>query len=446
MNTDERAVDRRADDTPLMLYPFPNAIIHMDADAFFASVEQSVNPSLKGKPVVTGKERGIIACASYEAKALGVKRGLSLREARRMCPGLVVLPSDYETYSIYSMRMFNVVRRYTPMVEESSIDEVFADITGMRRVFRTSYEQVAMRIKQDVRNDLDITVSIGLSVSKSLAKLASGMKKPDGLTVVPGTKIHLFLRDIPVGDVWGIGPSGKHLLGKFGVQTAYDFVSRPEEWVSRLLGKPGRDIWNELRGTPTFTLRTEDTAPQATISKTKTFDAPSRDRDFVYAKLIRNVESAFIKLRRHKLRVLVVGVMLRRSNYDEEGLEAKLNRSTSAAQEAIPLVRELFDRIFRDGAEYRSVMVFLSRLSAEGGEQMDLFEDRLQINKLRQVSKAIDDINGRFGKHSVSLATSLFLQTAAKNDRSELPARKENLLPGETRRQRLGIPRIMVNV
>ncbi|MEI6807985.1 MAG: DNA polymerase IV [bacterium] len=446
MNTHEKTPVQRSDDKPLMLYPFPIAIIHMDADAFFAAVEQSINPALKGRPVVTGKERGIIACASYEAKALGVKRGLALHEARRMCPGLVVLPSDYETYSIYSMRMFNIVRRYTPMVEESSIDEVFADLTGMRRLFRTSYEQIAMRIKEEVKRELDITVSIGLSVSKSLAKLASKIDKPDGLTVVPGTGIHMFLRDIPVGDVWGIGPGGKHLLEKFGVKTAYDFVCRPEQWVSKMLCKPGRDIWNELRGNPAFTMRTGEPAPQASISKAKTFDAPSRDKDFVYAKLIRNVESAFIKLRRHKLKTLIVGVMLRRQNYDEEGLEAKLNRPTSATQEAIPLVHELFDHIYRAGAEYRSTMVFLSRLSAEGDEQMDLFEDRLQIEKMRDASKAIDNINGRFGKHSVSIGTSLFLKNGTKNDRSELPARKENLLPGETKRQRLGYPRIMLKV
>ncbi len=418
----------------------------MDADAFFTSVEQSVNPLLKGKPVVTGKERGIIACASYEAKAVGVKRGLSLREARRICPELVVLPSDYETYSIYSMRMFNIVRRYTPMVEESSIDEVFADLTGMRRVFRTSYEEIATRIRQDVRNELDITVSIGLSVSKSLAKLASAMNKPDGLTVVPGTKIHLFLRDIPVEDVWGIGPGGKQLLNKFGVRTALEFASRPERWVSELLHKPGRDIWNELRGIPAFQVRTDDPAPQATISKTKTFDAPSRDRDFVYAKLVRNVESAFIKLRRHKLRALVIGVMLRRGNYDEEWLEARLNRSTSATQEAIPLVRELFCRIFTAGAEYRSAMVHLSRLSPEDSEQMDLFEDRLQIEKLDNATRAIDDVNGRFGKHSIALGTALFLKNGIRNARSELPARKENLLPGESKRRRLGIPRIALKV
>ena len=125
-------------DSPVSIASFPSAILHMDADAFFASVEQALNPSLRGKPVVTGKERGIIACANYQAKALGIKRGTPLFQARRICPSLVILPSDYESYSLFSRRMFNILRRFTPTVEEYSIDEAFADITGLRRTYHCS--------------------------------------------------------------------------------------------------------------------------------------------------------------------------------------------------------------------------------------------------------------------------------------------------------------------
>ncbi len=140
--------------TPFMLESFPRAILHVDGDAFFASVEQAVHPELKGRPVVTGQERGIIACASYEAKALGIRRGVPLFEARRCHPALVVLPSDYETYSLYSKRMFAIMRRYTPSVEEYSIDEGFADISGLRRVFRASYQDIARRIQGAVTTRL----------------------------------------------------------------------------------------------------------------------------------------------------------------------------------------------------------------------------------------------------------------------------------------------------
>lgn len=434
------------DQMPFVLYPFPEAIIHLDADAFFASVEQALNPALKGRPVVTGKERGIIACASYQAKEMGVKRGISLADARKLCPGLIVLPSDYETYSLYSRRMFNIVRRYTPAVEESSIDEAFADLGGMRRVFHASYEQIAQMIRRDIQDELDITVSIGLSVSKSLAKLSSKYRKPDCFKAVEGTAIHLFLPKIPIADICGIGPNSVRLVEKYGVRTAYDFVSRPRDWVSKLLGKPGREVWDELRGAAVYKVEPEEKSSFISISKTKTFSVPSCDTEFVYAKLIRNVESAFIKLRRYRLRAKVVGVMLRRKDYGEEGLEAALSRATSSTQEAVPLVRLMFDRLYRHDAEYRSTMIFLSRLDDDRDDQLELFADNVRIERMAGISRAIDAVNEKYGKHTLSLGTSLFLGRARRTSKDEPPVRKQTLLNGENARQRLNIPMMMVDV
>ena len=127
------------DDTIFSLHSWPQAIVHIDGDAFFTSCEEAIHPELRGKPIITGAERGIVACASYPAKKIGIKRGVPLHEAKKICPGLIVLPSDYETYSLFSRRMFNVMRRFTDQVEEYSIDEAFADITGMRRALHSSY-------------------------------------------------------------------------------------------------------------------------------------------------------------------------------------------------------------------------------------------------------------------------------------------------------------------
>jgi len=137
---------------PLSIRGFPRAILHIDGDAFFASCEQSRNPKLKNKPVITGKERGIAASLSYEAKERGVKRGMPLRQIKKICPEAIILPSDYETYSLLSQRFFSIVRRYTPQVEEYSIDECFADLTGLRRPLRMSYEQLAEKIKLELAN------------------------------------------------------------------------------------------------------------------------------------------------------------------------------------------------------------------------------------------------------------------------------------------------------
>src|SRR5438128_7542395 len=158
---------------PLPLHAFPRAILHIDGDAFFASCEQSRNPHLKGRPVITGKERGIVASMSYEAKARGVTRAMRLSEVKRVCPEAVLLPSDYETYSILSHRLFAIVRKYTPDVEEYSIDECFADLTGLRRPLKMSYRKIAERIKRELDAELGFTFSVGLARNKVVAKTVS---------------------------------------------------------------------------------------------------------------------------------------------------------------------------------------------------------------------------------------------------------------------------------
>jgi len=429
-----------------MLHSFPRAILHVDADAFFASVEQALVPGLKGKPVVTGKERGIIACASYEAKALGIGRGMPLFEAKKRCPQLVILPSDYETYSLYSKRMFTIMRRFTPVLEEYSIDEAFADITGLRRIHRTSYEEIGFRMQKSIQEELGITVSVGLSLSKSLAKLCSKFRKPAGFTAVPGRYIHVLLQHTPLEKVWGFGPNTVELFEKHGLKTAYDFTMRTERWAGGMLGKVGREIWNELRGNAVYEIKTEEQAPQATIIKSKTFTPPSSDKAFVYAKLVRNLEAAFMKARRHKLRPRLLGLVLRHQDFRHEGLEAALNRATSSTIELLPLVNSMFDQLFREGALYRSTLVLLGKLEDDSAEQLELFEDRLRIDKLRTVAAAVDELNEKYGKHTVRSATSLYLAAREKSAREAQPARRADHVAGETARQRLAFPRVSIDV
>jgi DNA polymerase-4/DNA polymerase V len=395
---------------------------------------------------VTGQERGVIACANYEAKAHGIKRGISLFEARRICPGLIILPNDYETYSLYSKKMFSIMRRYTPLVEEYSIDEAFADITGLRRIFRMSYEEIAQTIQNEIREELGLTVSIGLSLSKCLAKLCSKFRKPAGFTAVPGLHIHILLQRTPLENVWGFGPNTASLLKKLGLRTAYDFAAREERWAARLLHKPGREIWNELRGTSVWNVTPEDKSSYATIIKSKTFTPPSTDKAFVYAKLIRNVESAFMKARRYNLRPRLMGIVLRHQNFTHDGLEAKLSRPTASTQEVIPLIHLMFEKIFLPGCEYRSTLIVLGGLESDRSEQYELFEDRLQIESLRRMTEAVDDLNRKFGKYTVSSGTALFLKNKPESPRDARPARRDTTLRGETARQRVAIPRWTIGV
>src|SRR5512135_1550943 len=171
---------------PITIHSWPRAILHLDADAFFASCEQAIHPELKGRPVITGKERGIVAAASYEAKERGVKRGVRLSDVKKICPDAVILPSDYETYSLFSLRMFAILRRFSPDVEEYSIDEAFVDLTGLRRSYHGPYGMIARKMQKIIEKELGLSVSVGVSLSKVLAKIGSKHRKTHGITMIPG--------------------------------------------------------------------------------------------------------------------------------------------------------------------------------------------------------------------------------------------------------------------
>ncbi len=424
----------------ITLSSYPRAIIHVDCDAFFTSCESSRDPSLKGRPVVTGKERGIVSCPSYEAKALGVTRAMRLREAKMICPGLVVLPSDYELYSIYSARMFTILRRFTPQVEEYSIDEAFCDLSGLRRFYRSSYADIALKIKDAVHRELGITVSIGLSLTKILAKLCSKESKPDGFTAVPGRKLHEFLKDKPVGRVCGFGPSSTAVLNKYGVRTILDYVCKPLPFADKLLGKIGRELWHELRGEPVYEVSDAPKEKYLSISKTKTFAPCSRDFVIVKGELMRNLESAFIKLRRHHLSARSLAIYLRREDFSHTGLEARLSRHSSSTLEFTGMCARLLNEAFEYHTSYRSTGVILSEIIEEKDEERGLFDDPIEIEKTRSIGRVIDEINDSYGKHTIHIASSDCTANKKEHPRNELAWRKTALLKGETFRTRIGIP------
>ncbi len=430
----------------ITLRSWPRAILHLDADAFFASVEQAVHPELKGKPIVTGAERGIVSAASYEAKALGVQRGVSLTEAAQRCPQLIMVPSDYETYGLFSKRLFAIVRRFTPDVEEYSIDECFADLTGLRRTFPgDGYQGIAKQIQAAVLQELDIGVSVGISLTKSLAKLCSKFRKPRGFTAVPGSLIHILLERTPLEKVWGFGPNTVAKLHKLGCKTALDFVRKPRFFAEDHLGKVGVDIWSELRGEAVYPLVTTPKTDYASISKHKTFSPASSDPDYLFAQAVRNLESACIKARRYDLATSRLVLCLRQQDFRSIGCEARVSRPTNSPLDLAPVLRTLFEKIYRPGVLYRASGVVLSALQSAHPAQGDLFEDPIRVEKTLALNDAIDDLGARFGKHTVFMSSGLFLgntpQTRATSGRRGGTSwRASAQLPGETSRKHLRIP------
>ena len=434
--------------SPLSLDSFPRAILHIDGDAFFASCEQARNPSYKGKPLITGKERGIASSLSYEAKAAGVKRGMSLSEIKKLCPQVIVLPSDYETYSLLSKRLFQIVRRYTSDVEEYSIDECFADLTGLRRPLRMNYTQIAEKIQKDLAVELGFTFSIGLGPNKIIAKLGSKWKKPAGLTVIPAKQIHLYIEKTPVDKIWGIGAQTSAYLNKERVFTALEFARKNEEWVRNRLSKPFYEIWQELNGRFVLPLETKEKDDYASIQKVKTFTPPSSDPVFVFSQLCKNVENACMKARRYKLEATRLYFFLKTQDFSYLGAEIKLNRQSAFPNEIVGVIKPVFDDIFNPANQYRATGICIYKLKAQGNLQLDLFGEALKIDKMRSVFESVDAIRNKYGKHTVCLGSSYLANKFAAHldERGDLSERSKFLLPGETQRKRLGIPMFLGEV
>src|SRR5499433_1146480 len=436
------------EDTPLTLHSFPRAVLHIDGDAFFASCEQARDPQLQGKPVITGKERGIAASMSYEAKARGVTRGMRLSEIKRLCPEAIILPSDYETYSLLSKRLFTIVRRYTPDVEEYSIDECFADLTGLRRPLRMSYLTIARRIKQELDTELGFTFSVGLAPNKVVAKIASKWQKPSGLTAIPGRELHHYLAQLPVENVWGIGYQTTAFLQKHGIRTALEFAQRPEAWVKRYLSKPFFQIWQELNGHSVFELALGEHETYYTIQKFKTFTPASSDRAFVFAQLAKNIENACIKVRKYKLATQRVVMYLRTQEFRDFGLEIDLSGPTQFPNDILQAVTPAFDELFLPTTAYRATGVILCKLTEAYYGQLDLFGEAIRMQRLSNLYESVDTLREKYGKHTVFLGASFLAHQSAQHEgeRGHLPERRQQLLPGETDRRRLGIPMLLGEV
>jgi nucleotidyltransferase/DNA polymerase involved in DNA repair len=428
------------------LQSWPRAIAHIDGDAFFTSCEEAIHPNLRGKAIITGGERGIVACASYPAKKLGVKRGVPLHEARKICPGLIVLPSDYETYSLFSRRMFDIMRRFTPDVEEYSIDEAFSDLTGMRRALHSSYEEIALNMKKEIERELAITVSVGLSITKVLAKVASKHQKPAGMTVIKGRDIARYLNDLPVEKIWGIGPATTNYLGKLGIRTALAFAQMPEKTVFQKFTKPGVEIWQELRGKSVYPVTAGEKSSYASISKTKTFAPPTSNAEYLFAQLMRNMESACIKARRYSLAPNRIVVFLKKNDFNTVGREVKLSRPCASPLEFSGMIHELFDACYCPKDIYRATGVVLLELEADANIQYTLFDNPVQAEKIKDLYHVADELGQKFGKHTVHLGSSHLIDKLGKGRRGTPTVREQTQMLGETNRRHLGLPLMHVKI
>lgn len=429
--------------SPLSIRSFPRAIVHFDGDSFFASVEQALNHELRGKPVITGGERGAATSLSYEAKRMGAHRGMSMREIKRICPDAVIVSSDYLSYSIYARRMYAIVRSFTPDVEEYSIDECFADITGLRQKYHMPYERITQMIQEKLHADLGVTFSAGLAPNKSLAKIASKHRKPAGFTVIPAKEAHLFLKDLPISGIWGMGGSTSLYLEKLGVHTALEFAEKDEHWLAiNSISKPYRDIWLELRGGFVKKLNTASDDSIGSIMKTQTFTPPSSDRAFILSQLARNIEGACAKARRHNVKARSASFYLKTQDFTYGGLSIELSLPLADPREFQRLVEAEFDRVFEEGILYRATGFTLRTITAEDAVMNDLFGDSVRAQAKSRILETVDGLNHTFGSNTVHFASSFTARADgdAHQEKRARRARAKISLSIEQKRKSLNIP------
>lgn len=385
--------------------PKPKVIFHIDGDAFFVGVEIAKNPRLKGLPVVTGEERGIVSALSYEAKALGVVRGMPIFRLKTQFPQVIIIPGDYASYAEYSSKMFEIVYRYAYGVEEYSIDECFADVTGLDRTLKMSYRALAEKIKKEINEELGLSVSIGLAPTKVLAKVASNWVKPNGLTIIEPNTIPEFLAKVPIGKVWGIGPRTAELLIGLGVKTALDFSRKDIAWVNLRLSKPYESIWRELNGVLMLDVDTEIKNTYSSIQKTRTFHPTTNDKTFLWSQLSKHIEDACRKARYYDLVPKKISIFLKAHDFKVSSSSSILPSPSNSPEVALAVARELFEKVHKKGVLYRTTGITLENLTADFVSQDDLFGGAIKGDKFDLIHKWIDALEMKLGKRVVHLGS-----------------------------------------
>ncbi|MFO0702939.1 MAG: DNA polymerase IV [Candidatus Andersenbacteria bacterium] len=390
------------------------AILHIDADAFFASCEQAIHPELRGKPVVVGYERGVVTAASYPAKALGVTRGMPTYQVRERFPSVIIAASTHGVYGEFSDRMFEVIEQFSPTVEAYSVDEAFVDVTGLLRVHHArSYHEIAAQLQRAVRNEVGIGVSIGVASTKVLAKVGSKHDKPDGcVELPPGTDGRMssrtaqILAATPAGRVWGIGYRTAKHLEPLGIRTALDFARLPIGYVRDHFAEPFVDLWRELNGQPRFQLHTHEKETYGSMRVSRTFWPATNDRAALEAQLMKNLESVCARARRYEHTPQAVSVFLKDQGFHITERTAPLTRPSVYPSDIAPVVRRLFNQLHRPRVQYRTTCVTFYELVPAAVVQQSLFEPPAYLDKLARAYAAVDRVARRFGKHTVHLLSS----------------------------------------
>jgi len=373
-------------------------ILHLDLDTFFVSVERLRNSALMGKPVIIGgmSDRGVVSSCSYEARKYGVSSAMPMKLARNMCPDAVIIRGDMELYSNYSNIVTDIIAERSPLYEKTSVDEHYIDLTGMDRFY--GCHKWSHELRQYIIKETGLPISAGLSVNKTVSKIATGEAKPNGEIEVQREAVHPFLDPLSINKIPMIGQKTYHLLRSMGIATIYTLRNIPSEMLEKLMGKNGLEIWKKANGidsTPVFSY-----SEQKSISTENTFDKDTTDLVRLNQLIVSMVEKIAFELRKQEKLTSCVTVKIRYSNFDTHTLQKRI-QYTSFDHVLADVAKELFARLYQRRMLIRLIGIRFSHL-VRGVQQLDMFDDTPEKVSLYL---AMDRMRKRYGRDAVRRAS-----------------------------------------
>ena len=386
--------------------PKQRAIMHIDMDAFFAAVEQRDNPELKGKPVIVGgsvESRGVVSTASYEARTYGVHSAMPMTEAHRLCPNGIYLPVDMQKYRRVSRQIMDIFHRFTPEVEAISLDEAFLDLTESLRLFGSA-EEIGRNIKQLIREELQLTASVGLSYNKFLAKLASDMDKPDGFYQIRPEELQEKVWVLPVRRMMGVGPKTAQMLEKMGVTTIGQLAGMNAGLLEHILGKQGlvmHEVANGIDNRPVEPVR-----ESKSVGRETTFAQDIQEQYLLETILFTLADDVCHTLRSSGLKGKTVSIKIRYPDFHSITRAVTLDNYTSSFEPVFEAVKQLMAQNYKEGTPVRLIGVTVSSLKKDEQivEQQNLFQDVTAQKKQNELNRVMDIINGKYGGDTVHRA------------------------------------------
>jgi nucleotidyltransferase/DNA polymerase involved in DNA repair len=393
--------------------PAPRTILHVDMDAFYAAVEQRDRPELRGLPVIVGADpqggrgRGVVATASYEARRFGVGSAMPISQAWKRCPQGVYVRPDMEKYGRVSKDVMGVLREFTDLVEPISIDEAFLDVSGSRRVFGDG-AQVAAALKRTLLERTRLTASVGVAPSKLVAKIASDLRKPDGLVVVAPGEEAAFLAPLPIRRLWGVGPKTEEELARLGVQTIGALAALDPARLGRRLGTHGHDLLRLAQGLDEREVSPHSEAPRS-IGQEHTFDHDTAHREQLRGTLLELSDAVASRLRHHGYRARTVTLKYRDETFRTLTRARTLAAPTDSGQALFETAWALFEGVH---GERRVRLLGVTASGLDEGPQLALFTPAPG-----GVDRVLDAVNDRFGEGSVVRASLLREEKVGPTDR-----------------------------